>query len=141
MIGYPTSWPGPCQVILPPRSTSTTGRAVERPVGRLGALAGGEHAGVLQQQHGVGLVAGRHGVVQAPLLVPGLAVVHEAGAEHGERWCGHVASLVGAIGRATGSTPGPDPPHQHAAVALRRAEQVGRGGLARRPGTACRPAR
>src|SRR5882757_2326304 len=25
MIGYPTSWPGPCQVILPPRSVSITG--------------------------------------------------------------------------------------------------------------------
>ncbi len=25
MIGYPISWPGPCQVISPPRVTSTTG--------------------------------------------------------------------------------------------------------------------
>ena len=24
-IGYPTIWPGPCQVIFPPRSTSMTG--------------------------------------------------------------------------------------------------------------------
>ena len=25
IVGYPTIWPGPCQVILPPRSTSMTG--------------------------------------------------------------------------------------------------------------------
>ena len=46
-------------------------RAVERPVRRLGALAGRVDARVLQQQHRVGRRAVRDGLVQPPLLGPG----------------------------------------------------------------------
>ena len=47
------------------------GRAVRRTVPRLGALAGGVDARVLQQQHRVAALAGHHGLVQPALLVPG----------------------------------------------------------------------
>ena len=56
-------------------------RPVERPLVGLGALAGGVDRGVLQQQRGVGLVAGDHLGVEVPLDVPGPLVVDVVGSE------------------------------------------------------------
>ena len=56
-------------------------RPVERPLVGFGALAGRVDRGVLQQQHGVGLVAGDHLGVELPLDVPGTLVVDVIGSE------------------------------------------------------------
>ncbi len=55
-------------------------RAVEGPLVRLGALAGGEDRLVLEQQHGV-LSAVNHGRVDLALVVPGCLVVDEVRCE------------------------------------------------------------
>src|SRR5690606_27043619 len=56
-------------------------RAVQRALVRLGALAGGVDRGVLEQQHGVGQLAGHDLRVDRPLVVPGLLVVDVVGGE------------------------------------------------------------
>ena len=77
--------------------------AVHRPVPRLGALAGGVDAGVLQQQHRVALLAGHHRLVQPALLVPGGLVVEQAGADGGQPGSRHAhpSSLVPPYGNRT----------------------------------------
>ena len=57
---------------------------VERALVRVGALAGGEHRRVLEQQHGVGGLAGHHRRVHVALEVPGGDVVDGVVAETGD---------------------------------------------------------
>ena len=85
MIGYPTSWPGPCQVIRPPRSTSTTGvPSAGRSSGWV-RLAGRVHRRMLQQQHGIRAVVLRPGGGEFTLPFPGAEVVDESGAHETKR--------------------------------------------------------
>ena len=64
---------------------------VGRPLLGSGALARGVDRGMLEQQHGVGHVAGHPGRVQAALLGPRLVVRNEAGVDLHQ--LGHVSSL------------------------------------------------
>jgi hypothetical protein len=74
-MGYITSWPGPCQVSLPPRVNVDDGCAVKGAFVVFGTFSSRVNSGVFEQQHRVSRSTGDDGVVHLALLVPGTAVV------------------------------------------------------------------